>query len=121
MANELTSNASASLEKGNHKESFVPGSISVTQTGVGGWCPVVSVGTSEEDLAPVDITTLGWLFMRNLDSTNYVTYGAKDTTMKALGRLKAGEIAMFRLEPGITMRWAANTAAVKVKVILLED
>lgn len=121
MANELTVSVSASLVNGNHRASFAPGAIQVTQAAQGMHGPVVSVGTSEEDLAVGDVGTLGWLFLRNLDPTNFVTYGPKDTTMKAFGRLEPGEIACLRLEPGITLRWQADTAACKVQVMLLED
>jgi hypothetical protein len=121
MANELKITLQAALTNGAHKETFAPTQASITQNTVGAHAPVVTVGTSEEDLGIGDITTLGWLFLQNLDATNYVTYGPKDTTMKAFGRLEAGEFACLRLEPGITLRWQANTAPVKVKVLLLED
>jgi hypothetical protein len=122
MANEITLNLSWTLTKSNHKDSFQPGTKSITQTGVGAHCPVVSVGTSEEDLTVGDISTLGWLTLQNLDATNYVQWGPKSGgAMVAVGRLKPGEIAHLRLEPGITLRWIANTGACKVLVKLLED
>jgi len=125
MADELKVTISAALTNGSgagaYKETISPGQQAITQDTVGGYAAVVNVGTSEEDLAIGDVGTLGWLFLTNLDGTNYVTYGAKDTTMKAFGRLEAGETHALRLEPGITLRWQANTASVKVKVLLLED
>ena len=82
----------------------------------------MSVGTSEEDLSVGDVGTVGWLFLRNLDSSNYVVFGPKSGgAMVAFGRLKAGEVAALRVSSGVTLRWQANTAAVKVQVILLED
>jgi hypothetical protein len=41
--------------------------------------------------------------------------------MVVMGRLKAGESVVLRLEPGITFRWIANTAAVKVQTKLFND
>lgn len=121
MANELQLAISATLTNGYLSEVFNPGTIQVTQTTLGSYAPVVSVGTSEEDMLAGDVGTLGYLFIRNLDAANYVTYGPKSGgAMVAFGRIKAGEAAAIRLEPGITLRWQANTAAVKVKVLLLE-
>ena len=120
MADELKVTITANLENGEDKQTWNHGQDKITQAAIGGHGGIVSVGTSEEDLAIGDVGTLGWLFLRNL-GVNYVTYGPKDTTMKAFGRLEAGEEAALRLEPGITLRWQANTAAVKVKVWLLED
>lgn len=122
MANELTINLTAQLVNGLHKELIQPGQLQVTQNTQLAHCPVVVVGTSEEDFDDGDVTTLGWLFMQNLDSTNYVTYGPKSAgVMVAFGRIKPGEVAAFRLEPGVIMRWIANTSSVKVKVWLLND
>lgn len=121
MADELKVTINARLENGENKQTWNHGEDSITQAAIGGHGGIVVVGTSEEDLSVGDVGTLGWLFLKNLDSTNYVTYGPKDTVMKAFGRLEAGEEAALRLEPGITLRWQANTANVKVKVWLLED
>ena len=124
MANEQKVNTSVTVENGNMKHTISPGQIQMDQAAQGAWAPVVSVSTSEEDLLPVDISTLGLLFLRNLDATNYVTYGPKTTggSMQSYGRLEATDmIHSVRLEPGITMRWQANTANVKVQVWLFED
>lgn len=122
MANELTITCKGTLVNSGHKETFDVSNLKVTQAAIGAHCPVVSVGTSEEDLSVGDVTTLGWLFLKNLDPTNYVTWGPKSAgAMVALGRIEPGECACLRLEPGITICWAANTAAVKVKVQLLQD
>lgn len=123
MANELQLNVYASITNGNYKATFDANSQQITQTTLGGHAPVWIVGSgAEEDLAIGDVSTLGWLFMRNLDSANYVTYGPKSGgSMVAFGRIKAGEAIAIRLEPGITLRAQANTAPVKVQVLLLES
>jgi len=92
--------------------------------GDGGGNPgVIDVGTSEEDVDLSEFATLGWVWMRNLDDTNYVTWGPKSgASMVALGRLEPGEPAgPFRLEPGITLRMVADTAACKVQVNAFPD
>jgi len=51
-----------------------------------------------------------------------VQYGPKSSgSMVAIGRIEAGEIHAFRLEPGITLRWVANTAGCLVDLRIFED
>lgn len=122
MANEITMTVTGNLINGNLKSSFAPGTKQYNQTTAGMWANVVTVGTSEEDLAPADISTPGILCAINLDSTNYVNWGPKSGgSMVTAGQLKAGEMMHFRVGGGVTLRWAANTASVKVLVWLLES
>jgi hypothetical protein len=121
MADEISLTVQFNYANGSAKVLVNPGAIKRDQAAVGLWAPIVTVAATEEDLLPVDISTLGYIVLLNLDPTNFVTYGAKDTTMKALGRLEAGDIAVLRLEPGITLRWIADTAPVQVQVWLFED
>lgn len=122
MANEITITLSASVANAYFKSSFQPGSIQLNQTAIGGHMPIVSVGTSEEALTFGDISTLGYMALRNLDTTNYVDIGPESGgAMVPMVRLKAGNVAIMRLKPGITVRAQANTAAVKLQVWALED
>ncbi len=125
MANEIAISLNATVTNGYLKHSIQPGSLSFDQAAIGAHAPVVSVTTSEMNLATGDISTLGWLFMRNLDDTNYVTWGVSTSTgasmSPAVGRMETGEIAALRLNPGATIRMLANTAACKVQVWLFED
>lgn len=122
MANEITVSQQLSVTNGYASETFNVSGVRINQAAVGAHSPVWIIGTSEEDMAVGDVTTLGWLCLRNLDTTNYITYGPKSGgSMVALGRLNAGESCMLRLEPGVTLRAIANTAAVKVKQLLLQN
>ena len=122
MSNEITVNASLSVRNAAHIESYEPSAKRVTQAAIGGHGPIIDVGTSEEDFSAGDVTTLGWVFFHNLDTANYVRIGPKSGgAMVPLIRLRAGEFAVLRLEPGITLRAQANTAAVKLKMLLLQD
>src|SRR5262245_53922502 len=115
MASELKINFGVTYANGALADAVAPYTASVNQTTQQFHGTVVSVGTSEEDLTTGDIGTLGYIYVKNLDATNYVQWGPKSGgSMVAFGRLKAGESAILRLEPGITLRWVANTAAVKV-------
>lgn len=123
MANEIKVTLSVTIANGEYNEKISDGQNSITQAAIGEAGGVVSVGSgAEEDLVTTDISTLGCVYLKNLDSTNYVTYGPKSGgVMVAFGRIKAGEEQWLRLEPGITWRWQANTAAVKVKIRVLEN
>ncbi len=123
MANEIRVDARLAVANGLFKTEFVPGPIQVNQAAIGAHSGVVSVGTSEEDLPVGDVTTNGVLMCRNLDSTNYVQWGPSNAgTMVAVGRMKPNDVpVMIRVEPGVTIRWKANTAACKVQMLLLQD
>jgi hypothetical protein len=109
------------LNNGGLKDT-VQDSAQFTQTTVGAHRPVLSIGTAEEDLPVGDVGTNGYAYLKNLDSTNYVTYGPKSAgAMVALGRLKPGEFVWLRVEPAVILRAIANTAAVKVDFRLYEN
>jgi hypothetical protein len=121
MAGALQVVISATLTNGSHREIFNPGALAVVQDAVGVHAPVQTVGTSEEAVPVGDVGTLGWAFFQNLDTTNYVTIGPDATGMVPFIRLEAGEACALRLSPGISLVAQANTAPVKMKVLILED
>ena len=123
MANEIKINISATLLNGFQKDQFNPGQISVDQAAEGRGGHVQTIGTSQEVVDFGDIGTSGYIMLRNLDDTNYVRYGPTSdaATIELFGKLKPGEVACFRLEPGIVMRAQANVASVKLDVKLWED
>jgi len=124
MAQSLLINLSATAEFGNFKDTFTPGAVTVGLATQGASSGLVDVGTSEEDLAIGDVgaSTQGFLILRNLDASNYITYGPKSSgAMVAFGRLKAGEVTILRLEPSVVLRWQANTATVKVQTKLFAN
>lgn len=118
MADEIKVTLGVTYVNGNLKDTIQSETISIDQTTRGFHGSVVSVGTSEEDLTLGDIatTTANLLYMKNLDATNFVKYGPKDTTMTEFGRLLAGESTWLRLGASVTLRWVADTAACKVLV-----
>ncbi len=121
MADEIKVNVSIHAENGEYKESFTRQMV-VDQTTLGTASGIQTIGTSEEDVATGDVSTPGITTLHNLDATNFVDYGMSDAgTMKALGRLKPGEFAMFRLKPSTTLRMVADTAPVKVRYWILSD
>jgi hypothetical protein len=122
MADEIKATSKLAVVNGYFKETLDPGTITVTQSALGGFKAVQIIGTSAETVVTGDVATLGWAYFRNLDLTNYVDIGPDSTGIVGFLRLKAGETAgPFRLKPGITIKAQANTGNVKLQVFVLED
>lgn len=120
MADEITVAATLKVTNGNLKWEQPLDFMTFDQAAAGGPTPgYVTIGTTEESIAFGELGTLGWLFMKNLSATNYVEWGFATTVYG--GRLEAGEIALFRLNPSTTLYLKANTAACKCVVYALED
>lgn len=122
MANEITLNINAKVVNGNFVDSFnLNGTTQLDQAASGADGGVVSVTTSETTISLSRLGTEGYLFLRNLDATNYIEFGPDATGMVALGKLKPGEAAVLRLKPGVTLKAQANTATCKMLVKCWED
>ena len=69
-----------------------------------------------------NLSTLGWAFLQNLDTTNFITYGPTiGGYLQKFGKLKAGESCLVRLSPGMILRALADTATCKLKTKIFED
>lgn len=125
MANEISVSGSLSVTNGKFKyQSPQSGSLKFDQTTAGGGNPgTVNIGTSDEVISLGDISTPGWCWMKNLDDTNYVDIGPTSAgAIVPMIRMEAGETAgPFRLNPSLTLRGQANTAAVDVLIHVMED
>ena len=78
---------------------------------------VQEVGISNELIViGSDVTTWGYVYLKNLDSTNYVEVGL---TGSYSIKLKPEEVALFRAAPVLYAR--ANTAAVDLEIMVIED
>ena len=121
MANEITVSAGISIANGsNYAFSQPPRTKSFDQAAIGGPSPgAISVGTTEESTTFPELTTEGWVYLQNNDATNYVQWGF--STGVYGGRLKAGEFALFRMEPSLTLFLKSNTAACNVLVYGFEN
>jgi hypothetical protein len=92
--------------------------IKVDVTGDSFTHEIQSVGTSEEELAQgADLGTPGYIFLKNLDSTNYVEVGS--TTGVYNLKLLAGEVAIYR-HNSATVFAKANSSACLVEYLLVE-
>lgn len=118
MANELTISASLSFTKSGvaltHTESGLRFDVADTNY----LKTIQAVGTSEEAmLLPADVGTGGYVLLKNLDTTNYITVrpatGAAD-----LIKLKAGDVALFRLVAAAPFV-LANTSSCDLLIVML--
>lgn len=121
MADEFKLRFSYLVENGFFRDSFQGGQINIDQASPGRGGYVQVIGTSEETVVFGDVTTEGLLFMRNLDATNFITFGPDSTGMKVVGKLKPGEVAFFRVDPAVVLKAKADTASCKLDVRLYED
>lgn len=81
-----------------------------------------SIGTaSSEAIAKGEITTPGWLVIKNTDSTNYIEIGnGTFTSGNGTVKIKPGEGQAFRVS-GTTPHALANTGACIIHYLLIED
>ena len=118
MANELSLIVNLSFSKGGAKV-VKQASKQVTVTGDAFTHGVQAIGTSEEEIVQgADLGTPGYIFIINLDSTNYVEIGS--TTGVYDIKLKAGEFALYR-HNSATVYGKADTASCNVEYCLIED
>lgn len=124
MADELTLSISANFSKsGISIDSSDMGLLGLqfTVSGTDWVKSTQSIGTTAEVLGKGEITTPGYLIVKNLDATNYVEFEkATFSTTAGTVKLKAGEIAMFRVSSS-TLYACANTDACIVTYLWIED
>lgn len=122
MSDEISLLISATVVNGNFRAEFKPPNLKIDQAAGARGGYTQAIGTSEEVVVFGDVSTEGYIFLRNNDTVNFVEYGPEDTgAMVTVGKLKAGEIAAFRMSPSVVLRAQADTATVNLDVLLLED
>ena len=122
MANEIKVLASLECTNGNFKLPRLGVSqLNVTQNTRGGGVPGLMLATTGGvDVVTTGVATLGWCYITNTDPVNYIEWGPYSGAFYPIGRLKAGESAVFRLGAYV-LHLKANTATCKVQVVILED
>jgi len=115
MAGELAISAKIIFNKGGASARMSEG-ISVDVTGDAYTKQTQSIPTSNTALDDgVAVGTQGYIFIKNLDSTNFVTVGI---TGSYSIKLLAGDIALFRAAAAIFA--LADTASVDVEYVIIE-
>lgn len=121
MADEIKITIKGRVENGNYKTEWSFGQVNIDQAAQGASSGIQSIGTSAENITVGDVSTAGYLFLRNLDSTNFVEFGKDNTGFVNVGKLKPGEMCCFRVAASTTVQLKADTAACDVMYLLLED
>jgi len=122
MANEITTSMSIVLRNGFLRSDFKPAKILTTQATGASFDVVASIATSETTVTITGLTTPKICVLQNLNATNYCEYGftTGDTKLK-LFSTGTGIPNVLTLNAGTTQIFLkANTAAVKVRVIVLD-
>jgi hypothetical protein len=121
MADELMIQTRILFEKGDVKVSQGPTTLVLDVAGTDAIRATQEIGfAAAEAINKGEITTPGYMWVRNLDPTNFVEIGYDDTGFKNVVKLKAGEEALFRLAQ-TTPQAQADTAAVRIEYIIIED
>ena len=110
MASELSVQTGLNYSKGGDIDQ-VSEAFTVDVSGTARISGRQTIGTSEEQLALGDVSSLGVVWIKNLDATNYITVGT--VTSQRGFRINAGESYSFRAANNAVFV-AANTAAVDV-------
>jgi len=119
MADELTVSVSLRFVKSNVTKSHSTGRVKVDVAGTKITDHIQEIGTSEEAIVLNEAAAGGYVFLENLNATNFIEIrpgtGAAD-----LIKLLPGDVALFRLTGDATAPFAiANTAACNMRIIII--
>lgn len=119
MANELTITTTMNYSNAGVIESMTKQNLQVTVTTNRSTRIVMQAEVAGTNLDLGGVSNLGYILIRNMDSTNFVTItNASDTAQL---KLKAGEWSLFRLNTGITPKVIADTGACLIEYLLISD
>lgn len=76
---------------------------------------IYNATTSETSPTTPGVTALGYVFFRNLDSTNFVEIGAE--TASYCAKLQAGDISLIKWDVATAIFIKANTANVALQIV----
>ncbi len=119
MAGELRINLSSfTFSKGTANATTPLQSVAVTVSGTHSSSGNQSIGTGDETLALVDVSTIGYVFLKNTDATNFITVGPDGSSYPL--KLKPGEFAIVRWN-GAAIHAKADTATCILQYMIIED
>jgi len=98
--------------------------VSFVQDAVGGPTPgTVATSTTAAAVDLSELTTEGWVRMKNLDDTISIHWGPDKgaSTIQEIGTMEAGESALFRLFAGATLMLEAASGTPLCEVLAFED
>ena len=118
MANEITVNSSIYASK-NGATLSQSSSKTIDMSGDQMLANIQIVGTAAEAIVLGDVSTIGYLMLKNTDSTNYVEIAGEVGITNFVQKILAGEFILLKPEVA-TIYAKANTAAVNLLVVALE-
>lgn len=120
MANEISVTSILSASKNGASVSATH-SLKQTMAGDQMISNVQIVGTASESILLGDVTTPGWVYLRNLDSTNFVSISVLATAVAGTSftKLEAGESCLFKAV-STQLTAIADTAPVNLQVVVIE-
>ena len=121
MAKELQAVGRMVYDDGDVRVSLDKGVLKIDSAGKQVVHHVQEIGTSEEALDVGDISTLGWIMFFNQDVTNFVEIRPGSAVADFLRIEKREFSGPMRLAQNATLYAIADTAAVKLEYLLIED
>ena len=119
MANEISVSASLSVSKGGASISAT-GTVSFTMSGDQMLSNVQIIGTAAEAITVGDVATIGYVFLKNMDATNFVEVALDSgVSTQKIAKILAGGIALFPASTA-TLYAKADTANVNLLVGITE-
>lgn len=119
MANEIAATSRLSFSKGGASASFDK-TVRVTMSGDDYVSATQVIGTSAELVSLGDITSApAFIAIKNLDATNFVTFGGDSGLTVFSLKLLPGESMLIR-PTSATLYALADTAAVRIEILAIE-
>lgn len=119
MADEITYSAKLAFSKGGAAIKREPAAVTVNMTGDHAIYNVQEIGVAAENLVKGEVGTPGFVWVKNLDSANFVEIGYDDTGFKPTIKLLFGEWNVFRSAQA-TLQAKADTAPVDLEYFMVE-
>jgi hypothetical protein len=124
MSREFTINASISFLSSELTDPIVAQIVNLIadiSSGGKSTCDIISVAIAETAIPLGQVTSPGWFFAKNLDSTNFLHIRV-GTAGSAFCKLKPGEVCLLRLGANVTAPYAiADTAACRLQYYLWDN
>ncbi|NDF13614.1 MAG: hypothetical protein EB060_12480 [Proteobacteria bacterium] len=119
MASEITINCKFQVVKGSlvHRED--PGSVSLDMSGTTATGGAQSITTTAATLNMGSVSTAGYAFFRNTDTSNSIDIGTgTGASFAAFSRLKPGEFGIIRLGTNApTAKAVASTVSLQYYIL----
>lgn len=118
MANEIKVRVTLDVNKGG--AAMVQNlALTLTMAGDEMISNVQTVGTTVEAVVVGDVTTIGYVLMKNLDATNFVLVGVDAAGTENTIKMLAGDVCLFPASAA-ALYAKADTAACKLLVMAAE-